>query len=61
MDAIAEELDKRLQLWTAATAEEVRQRVTEIIELADHDALEIVRSRAVEQDVLDIIDESGSR
>jgi hypothetical protein len=30
--------------------------VAEIIELADHDALDPVRSRKVEQEVLDIID-----
>ena len=31
MDAIAEKLDKKLQRWEAATAEEVRRRVAEII------------------------------
>jgi hypothetical protein len=34
----------------------VQQLVAEIIELADHDALDLVRSRKVEQAVLDIID-----
>ena len=61
MDAIAEKLDERLQRWEAATAEEVRRRVAEIIELADHDGLDLIRSRSVEQDVLDILDEPGTR
>ena len=61
MDAIAEKLDKKLQRWAAATAEEVRRRVAEIIELADHDALDLLRSRVVEQQVLDTLDEPTTR
>ena len=61
MDAIAEKLDKKLQRWEAATAEEVRRRVSEIIELADQDSLDLVRSRAVEQQVLDMLDEPTTR
>jgi hypothetical protein len=61
MDAIAEKLDKKLQRWKAATAEEVRRRVEEIIELADHDALDLIRSRSAEQEVLDILDEPTAR
>jgi hypothetical protein len=33
----------------------VRQCLVEIIELADQDALDILRSRVVEQEVLDLI------
>jgi hypothetical protein len=61
MDAIAEQLDNKLQRWEPATAEEVRRRVAEIIELADHDALDLVRSRVVEQQVLDTLDEPATR
>ena len=61
MDAIAEKLDKKLQRWEAETAEEVRRRVAEIIELADDNALDLIRSRAVEQEVLDILDEPTTR
>ena len=61
MDAIAEKLDKKLQRWEAATAEEVRRRVAEIIELADHDALDLIRSRVVEQQVLDTLDDPTTR
>lgn len=61
MDAIAEQLDKKLQRWEHATAEEVRRRVAEIIELADANALDLIRSRSVEQEVLDILDEPTTR
>ncbi len=61
MDAIAEKLDKRLQRWEAAPAEEVRRRAAEIIELADENALDLIRSRSVEQEVLDILDDPSTR
>lgn len=35
----------------------MRQCLADIIELADRDALDILRSRVVEQEVLDLIDE----
>jgi hypothetical protein len=34
----------------------VRHRVSEIIELADEGLLDVVRSRTIEQEVLDLID-----
>lgn len=61
MEAIVEKLEEKLRKWEAATAEEVRRRVTEIIELADQDALDLLRSRAVEQEVLDLLGESTTR
>lgn len=61
MDALAERLDARLQQWKRDTAEQVRQRVAEIIDLADQDALDVSRSRAVEQEVLDLLDEPTTR
>jgi hypothetical protein len=42
---------------TPATWEQVRQWLAEIIELAKHDALDILHSRVVEQEVLDLLDE----
>ena len=56
MTAIAKKLDARLTRWKPETAKKVQQLVAEIIELADHDALDLVRLRKVEQEVLDIID-----
>lgn len=61
MEAIAETLEQRLREWKPETSQKVRALVAEIIELADDDALDIGRSRGVEQEVLDILDESSSR
>lgn len=57
MDALAEKLDSKLRIWKPETAAEVRERVTEVIELADGDALDLMRSRSREQEVLDMLDE----
>jgi hypothetical protein len=56
MTTIAKKLDAKLNQWAPETAKKVEQLVAEIIELADYDALDLVRSRKVEQEVLDIID-----
>jgi hypothetical protein len=61
MDALAEQLDSKLKKWRPELAEQVRRRVAEIIELADQDLLELIRSRDVEQEVLDLIDEPAPR
>jgi hypothetical protein len=60
MEALAEKLDAKLREWTAETADLVRRSVAEIIEVADQDALDLARSREVEQQVLDLLDESTS-
>ena len=52
-----EKLHVKLREWKPETAEEVRQRVSEIIELADHDSVDLPRSRAVEQELLALPDE----
>ncbi len=57
MDALVEKLNAKLQQWKPDTAEQVRQRVAEVIDVADQDALDLMRSRFVEQQVLDILDE----
>lgn len=61
MDMLVERLDAKLREWEPNIAAEVRERVSEIIDLADRDALDIMRSRAVEQEVLDLLDEPTSR
>jgi hypothetical protein len=61
MDALAERLDAKLREWKPDTAAQVRQQVTEIIELADQDVLDVLRSRIVEQEVLDMLDEPATR
>jgi hypothetical protein len=48
MEALLEKLDTGL-------------RLAEVIDLADHDALDLAPSRGAEQEVLDILDEPTSR
>ena len=61
MDALLETLNAKLREWRPETAAEVRERVTEIMTLADQEALDLLRSRAIEQEVLDQLDEPASR
>ena len=57
MDAIAEKLDTKLSEWKPEISREVRALVSQVIDAADNDALDVMRSRAVEQEVLDQLDE----
>jgi hypothetical protein len=57
MDALIEKLEEKLHQWKPDIAEQVRQYVGEIIDLADHDTLDLVCSRVIEQEVLDLLDE----
>ena len=61
MDRVVEILDQKLHKWNPQTSEEVRRCIAEIIELADQDALGLIRSRSVEQAVLDLLDEPATR
>jgi hypothetical protein len=61
VDALAEKLDARLRDWKPETAAEARERLAEVIDLADRDVLDIARSRAAEQQVLDLLDEPPTR
>ena len=61
MDILAERLEAKLREWKPNIAAKVRERISEIIDLADRDALDIMRSRAVEQEVLDLLDEPVSQ
>jgi hypothetical protein len=61
MDALLETLDVKLHEWKPEMAAQVRERVAEIISLADHDVLDLLRSRAIEQEVLDTLDEPESQ
>jgi hypothetical protein len=61
VDTLAEKLDTRLRQWQPETAANVRERIAEIIELADADLLDLARSRAIEQEVLDLLDEPRTR
>jgi len=56
VDALAEKLDAKLREWKPETAAQVRQRVAEVIDLADQDVLDLMGSRVAEQEVLDFLD-----
>ena len=43
MDALLERLDTKLREWKPETIEDVRHRLFDIIEWADHDALDLGR------------------
>lgn len=61
MTAVAARLDQKLQHWDASRATEVERLVGEIIEWADAEALDLMRSRQREQEVLDLLDEPQTR
>jgi hypothetical protein len=55
VDAIVEKLDAKLNTWKPEISQKVRVLVSQVIDAADNDALDVMRSRAVEQEVLDQI------
>ncbi len=57
MTQLAKQLDKKLATWSPHVAAQVEQIVTDVIELADADGLDLLSSRTVVQEVLDTIDE----
>ncbi len=57
MDVLAEKLDIKLRNWKPDIARQVKQSKVKLIDLADQEAIDMMRSRSVEQDVLDILDE----
>ena len=58
MTQIAEKLDKKLASWKPEVAAQVEQIVTDVIDLADGEGLDLLPSRSVVQEVLDTLDES---
>jgi hypothetical protein len=60
MDTLVEQLDAKFSVWQPDMADQVRQRIWEIIEMADRDALDVLRSRTIEEEVLEALDESAT-
>lgn len=56
MSPIVQQLADKLDRWKPEVSQRVEVLVAEIMELADTGALEFLRSRAVEQEVLDLLD-----
>ncbi len=61
MDALVEKPDTKLRQCQPDVGEQVRQYVAEITDLPDRDTLDILRSRIVEQEELDLLDERETR
>lgn len=61
MDSLVEQLSVQLHQWKPDIAEQVRQSVAEIMAMADQDTLDLLRSRVIEQEVLDLLDEPEAR
>jgi hypothetical protein len=58
MTQLAEQLDKKLATWNPEVAAQVQQMVSDIIAMADANALDLLPARGVVQKVLDTLDES---
>lgn len=58
MTQIAKQLDRKLSTWSPDVAAQVEQMVSEVIQLADTDALDLLSGRVVVQEVLNTLDES---
>ena len=57
MTQLAQTLDKKLATWRPEIAAQVEQIVTDVIDLADAQALDLLPSRTFVQEVLDTLDE----
>jgi hypothetical protein len=57
MDVLADKLNIKLTQFQPEIASPVQQSQAEIIETADLDMLDILSSRAVEQELLDLLEE----
>jgi len=61
MSPVAQKLAEKLDRWEPEISHRVETLVAEIMDLADTGALDLLRSREVEQEVLDLLDEPPSR
>ena len=61
MPSVAQKLAERFDEWEPELTLKVEGLVGEIIELADLDLLDLGRTRRVEQEVLDLLDEPEPR
>ncbi len=61
MPSVPHRLASKLEEWAPDVSHEVESLVADIIELTDLKVLDLSRSRRVEQEVLDLLDEPLSR
>ena len=55
---VTKKLENNLKQWDFETASYVKDLIEEIIQAANNDNIDVTRSRIVEQEVLNILDES---
>ena len=55
---VTEKLENNSRHWSSETASYVENLIEEIIQSANNDNIDVTRSRVVEQEVLNILDES---
>jgi hypothetical protein len=55
MTQLAEQLDKKLATWTPEVAAQVEQLVSDVIAMADANALDLLPSRPVVQKVTPVV------
>lgn len=58
MTQLAQQLDKKLATWNPEIVAQVEQLVSEVMAMADANALDLLPSRTVVQKFLDTLDES---
>lgn len=61
MTQLAKHLDEKFATWSPQIAAQVEQIVTDVIELADAEALDLLPSRTIVQEVLNALDEAETR
>lgn len=61
MPSVAQKLASKLEEWEPAVSREIEVLVADIIDLTDLNILDLARSRRVEQEVLDLLDEAITR
>ena len=57
MSPLVQQLSEKLDQWEPEVSQKVEALVAEIMALADAGSIEFLRSRTVEQEVLDLLDE----
>jgi len=61
MPSVAQKLASKLDEWEPEVSREVEILVADLIDLTDRNILDLARSRRVEQEVLDLLDEPITR
>ena len=61
MSPLVQQLSEKLDRWEPEVSRKVESLVAKIMHLADAGALDDLRSRALEQEVIDLLEQPGQR